>query len=118
MRVEPTVAVLLNRFSQGLSKIFYPFFIVTVIARSGAATRQEIWEEILTLTRGAFACELDSHNRQFSRMEKTFQLVEPVERKRDATLVRYQLTEKGRRLYSESLHELIEPLCEILPRSP
>ncbi len=43
---EPTTAVLLDRFGQDLSRVFYPFFIVTIIARNGSATRQEIWDEI------------------------------------------------------------------------
>lgn len=114
MRTEPTATVLLNRFGQDLNRVFYPFFIVAVIARDGTATRQEIWDEIFRLTHGAFPCELSSHNRQMSRMEKTFRLIEPVQKPRDATTVRYRLTDKGKKLYLESLTKLIEPLKEML----
>ena len=114
MRKEPTAAVLLNRFGQELNRVLYPFFIVMIIARNGSATRQEIWDEIFTLTHGAFPCELDSHSRQMSRMEKTFRLIEPAQRTRDAMAARYRLTDKGQRLYSESLTKFIEPLKEML----
>jgi hypothetical protein len=117
MRKEPTVAVLLNRFGQELNAVIYPFFIVMIIARNGSATRQEIWDEIFALTHGAFPCELDSHHRQVSRMEKTFQIIEPEQRTRDTASCRYRLTEKGRRLYSESLTKFIEPLNDILSSS-
>ena len=117
MRKVPTAAVLLNRFGQELNKVLYPFFIVMVIARNGSATRQEIWDEIFALTQGAFPCELDSHSRQMSRLEKTFQLIELVQKPRDATVARYRLTDKGQKLYSESLTKLIEPLKEMLSTS-
>jgi DNA-binding PadR family transcriptional regulator len=117
MRKEPTVGVLIDRFGKDLNTLFYPFFIVTIIARNGSATRQKIWEEIFAITHGAFPCELDSHNRQMSRMEKTFGLIEPSQRKRDTALVSYRLTEKGQRLYSESLTRFIEPLSEVLAHS-
>jgi hypothetical protein len=117
MRKEPTVKVLLGRFGQDLNRVFYPFFIVMVVARNGSATRQEVWDEIFALTHGAFPCELDSHNRQMSRLEKTFQIIETVQRKKDPTLTRYRLTEKGRSLYSKSLSKFIEPLNEMLSNS-
>jgi hypothetical protein len=117
MRKEPTVGVLLDRFGDELNRVFYPFFIVCIIARDGSATRQEIWEEILEATHGAFPCELESHNRQMSRMEQTFGLIEPTHRKKDTTPVAYQLTAKGQRMYSDSLSRFIEPLAEMLPNS-
>lgn len=117
MRKDPTVAVLSNRFGQDLNRVFYPFFIVMIIARNGPATRLEIWDKISTRTYGAFPCELDSHSRQISRLEKTFRIIEKVEGKKDAKLAKYRLTEKGQRLYSESLTRFIEPLNEMLSNS-
>ncbi len=117
MRKEPTVGVLLDRFGQEVNRLFYPFFVVTVIARRGLATRQEIWDEIFTITNGAFPCELDSHHRQMSRMHKTFGLIEPVQRTRDLTVAKFQLTEKGERLYSDTITKFIDPLREMLSDS-
>ena len=111
---EPTVDVLLSRFSHELQKVLYPFFIVATIAKKGNATRQEIWEDIFAQSRGAFSCAQESHNQQISRMEKTFGLIEPIDRNRDSTLVRYRLTDKGERLYLRSNDVLIDPLRDLL----
>lgn len=114
MRTEPTAAVLLKRFGQELNKTLYPFFIVSVIERNGSATRHEVREEIFRLTHGAFPCEPLAHDRQMSRMEKTFGLIEQVEISKNSTLARYRLTGKGKRLYEWSFAQLIEPLQEFL----
>jgi hypothetical protein len=89
--------------------------VTTTTLQSGR--RNRIWDERIRLTQGAFTIELDSHQRQISRLEKTFQLITPLKDTRDAALVKYRLTEKGRKLYSESRRKIIEPLCEFLTDS-
>lgn len=117
MRGETSVAGLLDRFHQDLNQVMYPFLIASVIARNGAATSEEIAEQIFALTEGTFACEPASHRRQIGRMDKTFGLIESSGRKKSAAEVKYRLTEKGERLYSETVQRLIRPLVGILPRT-
>ena len=114
MAKEPTVDTLLNRFSKELRSVFYPFFVVSIIERNGSASRQEIKDEILRLTNGTVKYEVTSHNQLIGRLEKTFKLIEPLGKERDPSLVRYRLTMKGKRLYSESLKQVIYPLGDIL----
>ncbi|TWU51961.1 hypothetical protein [Rubripirellula reticaptiva] len=114
MATEPTVDVLLDRFSQEAMSVFYPFLIVSVVDRNGSASREQIAGEISKLTRGAFSCEPASHNRQVSRLEKTFRLIEPVNNEKNRTLVQYRLTAKGKRLYAESLEQVVHPLRNVL----
>lgn len=115
MSQEPTIDALLSRFNKETQSVFYGFFVVSIIERNGTATRQEIWDEIFRLAGGAFTCEPESHNRQISRLEKTFRLIEPVKKEKDLALVEYRLTAKGKRLYSKSLTNVILPLGDILP---
>ncbi|MAV34744.1 MAG: hypothetical protein CMJ59_04725 [Planctomycetaceae bacterium] len=115
MAQEPTVEVLLNRFRNELQSVFYPFFVVSIIERNSSANRQEIKEQIASLTGGTIEMEVASHNRLIGRLEKTFRLIEPSGRESDPSLVRYRLTQKGKRLYSESLNQIIYPLSDILP---
>ena len=115
MSKEPTVDVLLNRFSEEVQSVFYPFFVLSIIERNGSASRQEIKDEIFRLTRGTIELEVTSHNRWIGRLEKTFRLIEPLGKERDPSVVHYGLTEKGKRLYSEALEQVIYPLGDILP---
>jgi len=115
MAQEPTVDVLLNRFRKELQSVFYPFFVVSIIERNDSASRQEIRDELLRLTDGTIKVEITSHNRLIGRLEKTFGLIEPSEKASNLALVRYRLTTKGKRLYSESLKQVISPLGKILP---
>jgi len=115
MPTEPTVDVLLNRFCQEAKAVFYPFLVVSIIERNGSASRQEIADEIFQLSRGAFTSAPASHDRQVSRLEKTFRLIEPVKQEKDRALVQYRLTAKGKRLYAESIKQVVQPLGEILP---
>ena len=101
MPKEPTVDVLLSRFSQEIQSVFYPFFVLSIIERNGSASRQEIKDEIFRLTGGTIEYEVTSHNRLIGRLEKTFRLIERLGKERDAALVHYGLTKKGKRLYSE-----------------
>ena len=115
MSKVPTAEVLLTRFRQEIQSVLYPFFVLSIIERNGSASRQEIKDEIFRLTGGTIGYEVASHNRLIGRLQKTFRLIEPLGRESDATLVHYRLTEKGKRLYSESLKQVIYPLGDILP---
>ena len=115
MSKEPTVDGLLNRFREEVASAFYPFLVVSIIERNRSASRQEIREEIFRLTRGTIEFEIPSHNRLIGKLEKTFRLIGPIGKEKDAALVRYRLTEKGKRLYSQSLQQVIHPLGDALP---
>ncbi|MGB7326381.1 MAG: hypothetical protein WBD31_16025, partial [Rubripirellula sp.] len=94
---------------------FYPFLIVSIIDRNGTASREQIADQIFKRSRGAFSCEPASHDRQVSRLEKTFRLIEPVKKEKNKALVQYRLTAKGKRLYAKSLKQVVHPLCDVLP---
>ena len=88
---------------------------MSIIERNGSASRQEIKDEIFRLTRGTVEFDGTSHDRHVSRLEKTFGLIEPLRKAKDRARVPYGLTEKGKRLYSQSLEQVIYPLGDILP---
>ena len=111
----PTVDVLLSRFRKEMQSVLYPFFVLSIIERNGSATRKEIKDEIFRLTSGTVVYEDASHDRLIGRLEKTFRLIEPLVKHKDATRMQYSLTKKGKSLYSESLRQVIYPLGDILP---
>ena len=115
MSKQPTIDVLLNRFRQETQSVFYQFLVVSIIDEIGPTTRKEILDALFKRTCGAFEIDAASHKRMIARLEKTFRLIEPAEKERDSDRVRYVVTEKGRRLLHESLHEVVYPLVGALP---
>lgn len=106
---QPTVEALLDRMGGALSDQLFPFVVVSIIQRTGTATRDQIAAGLEAAAGGKLDFSARSQAHLLGRLEKTFGLI--ARAGPDA----YTLTDKGEALYAATLAQVIAPLRGILP---
>lgn len=107
---------LFTRYTESLKPVFFPVFVLHVIAKLGKASSNEIKSELQKFDSGGkIEYNYTSYYRLMGKMEHDYKVIEPCDVVKDKGPARiyYRLTPAGKELLQRIRREIIEPLKKI-----